>query len=135
MTASTATAAPPVGLELLLGHFDNTLGQGRKLKTPRRLVHATAALMLGLGVWAAFASVDLVVHTQGRIVPSAKQQLVQHLEGGIVSKVYVHEGDSVKAGDPLVAVSDLAASSSRGEKQARLGGLRSEEHTSELQSH
>ena len=29
----------------------------------------------------------------------------------------------LKAGDPLVAVSDLAASSSRGEKQARLGGL------------
>lgn len=122
MTTSPA-AALPAGLDLLLGHFDNTLGQGRRLKTPRRLVHATTAIVLGLGLWAAFAAVDLVVHTQGRVVPSGKQQLVQHLEGGIVSRVYVHEGDRVKAGEALVAVSDLAANSSRGEKQARLGGL------------
>jgi adhesin transport system membrane fusion protein len=87
------------------------------------LILASASACVLLVLWAAFAGVDLVVHTQGRIVPSEKQQLVQHLEGGIVSRVYVREGDAVQAGDPLVAVSALSAESSRGEKQARLSGI------------
>ena len=71
----------------------------------------------------ALAKVDRVVHTSGRVVPSSKQQLVQHLEGGIVSKVFVREGDTVVKGQSLIAVSDLQANASLGEKRARLEGL------------
>jgi membrane fusion protein, adhesin transport system len=119
-TPPTSTAAP---VDLLLSCFDSTLGQGRRLRRPRALIYAVSGLTLALLVWTALARVDLVVHTQGRIVPSGRQQLVQHLEGGILSKVFVHEGDAVTAGQPLVAVSDLQASSSRGEKGARMAGL------------
>jgi len=122
MTTATANS-PHLPVELLLSYFDNTLGQTRRLRRPRALIHAAAAVMAALLLWTALARVDLVVHTQGRIVPSGKQQLVQHLEGGILSKVFVHEGDVVTAGQPLVAVSDLQATSSRGEKGARIGGL------------
>ncbi|KQY81707.1 HlyD family type I secretion periplasmic adaptor subunit [Pelomonas sp. Root1444] len=121
MTAPPTAAAAPV--DLLLSCFDSTLGQGRRLRRPRALIYAVSGLTLALLVWTALARVDLVVHTQGRIVPSGRQQLVQHLEGGILSKVFVHEGDAVTAGQPLVAVSDLQASSSRGEKGARMSGL------------
>lgn len=110
-------------VDLLLGYFDNTLGQGRRLRRPRALIYAVTAVLAALLLWTAIAQVDLVVHTQGRIVPSGKQQLVQHLEGGILSKVFVREGDIVKAGQPLVAVSDLQAASSRGEKGERQSGL------------
>ncbi|MBZ8141345.1 secretion protein HlyD [Rubrivivax gelatinosus] len=110
-------------VDLLLANFDNTLGQGRRLRRPRAWIYGSAALALALLLWTALAVVDLVVHTTGRIVPSSRQQLVQHLEGGIVSRVFVHEGDVVKAGDALVAVSDLAANSSRGEKAARQAGV------------
>jgi len=120
---ATPTAAAPGSIDMLLAHFDNTLGHNRRLQRPRAMIYATAAGTLALALWAGFAVIDLVVHTQGRIVPSAKQQLVQHLEGGIVSKVYVREGDVVKAGAPMLAVSDLAANSSRGEKAARQSGL------------
>lgn len=112
-----------VPVDLLLGYFDNTLGQTRRLRRPRALIYAVAAICAALLLWTALANVDLVVHTQGRIVPSGKQQLVQHLEGGILSKVFVREGDVVAAGQPLVAVSDLQAASSRGEKGARMSGL------------
>ena len=115
--------ARDASVDLLLGYFDNTLGQGRRLRRPRALIYAVTAVLLALLLWTAFAQVDLVVHTQGRIVPSGKQQLVQHLEGGILSKVFVREGDIVKAGQPLVAVSDLQAASARGEKGERQSGL------------
>lgn len=123
MTANAATRDAPV--DLLLGYFDNTLGQTRRLRRPRALIYAVAGICAALALWTALARVDLVVHTQGRIVPSGKQQLVQHLEGGILSRVFVREGDVVTAGQSLVAVSDLQANSSRAEKGARLAGMAS----------
>lgn len=109
--------------QMVMSHFDADLGQGRRLRKPRALIKIIAALMLMLIVWMAVASVDRVVRTQGRIIPSGKPQLIQHLEGGIVSKVFVKEGDVVKKGQNLIAVSDLMANASRGEKSARLSGL------------
>ncbi|MCV2355707.1 HlyD family type I secretion periplasmic adaptor subunit [Paucibacter sp. B2R-40] len=110
-------------LDLLAAHFDASLGLQRRLRLPRALIYGVAFSLLALLLWMSRAEIDRVVHTQGRVIPSTKQQLVQHLEGGIVSKVFVREGDAVSAGQNLIAVSDLQASSSRGEKRARLEGL------------
>ena len=107
----------------VLGHFDGSMGHARKLRLPRLIVYSAACLVVAMVAWAVWAQVDKVVRTQGRIVPSVKPQMIQHLEGGIVSKVFVREGDVVAKGASLVAVSDLMASSSRGEKRARLNGL------------
>jgi adhesin transport system membrane fusion protein len=113
----------PSGLELALSHFDQHIGGGRRLRRPRSLLYVALAMVVALMVWMTFASVDRVVRTQGRVIPSGKPQLVQHLEGGIVSRVYVKEGDIVQKGQLLISVSDLLANSSRGEKEARLNGL------------
>lgn len=116
--------APDTGsLHRVLRHFDGPLGASRRLRKPRALLYATALATAALFAWTGVASVDRVVRTQGRVIPSGKPQLVQHLEGGIVSQVYVKEGDVVAKGQNLVAVSDLMANSSRGEKTARLNGL------------
>lgn len=122
-----ATPAPladtPNALALLQAHFDGSLGLQRQLRRPRAIVYGGALVTAAIVAWMALAQVDRVVHTSGRVVPSGKQQLVQHLEGGIVSKVFVREGDRVEKGQSLIAVSDLQANSSLGEKQARLEGL------------
>ena len=112
--------APPDAWYL---RFDGARYGGRRLRRPRGFIYVIAVLTAALLAWAATATVDRVVRSTGRIVPSGKPQLVQHLEGGIVSRVYAREGDTVQPGDNLVAVSDLAANSLRGEKQARLNGL------------
>lgn len=121
--AGDVDAGAPSPMALLAAHFDGALGLQRQLRRPRAVVYAGALVTLALAVWMATARVDRVVHTAGRVVPSGKQQLVQHLEGGIVSKVFVREGDTVAKGQILIAVSDLQANSSLGEKRARLEGL------------
>lgn len=123
MTTALAPAAPSPALALLQAHFDGALGLQRQLRRPRAIVYSGALVTVALLAWMALAQVDRVVHTSGRVVPSGKQQLVQHLEGGIVSKVFVREGDKVEKGQSLIAVSDLQANSSLGEKRARLEGL------------
>ncbi|GAA4018559.1 HlyD family type I secretion periplasmic adaptor subunit [Actimicrobium antarcticum] len=111
-------------MDMVLAPFDGALGDRRRLRLPRALLATASVLVLILMIWATLAPVDKVVRTQGRIVPSVKPQLVQHLEGGIVSTVFVREGDVVAKGASLVAVSDLMANSSRGEKRARLNGMK-----------
>ena len=56
----------------------------------------------GFGSWAAFAPIDGAAHAPGIVTVKSYKKVVQHLEGGIVSKLLVQNGDIVKAGDPLV---------------------------------
>lgn len=122
-TLPATPADTPHAMALLQAHFDGSLGLQRQLRWPRAIAYGGALITAAMVAWMALAQVDRVVHTAGRVVPSGKQQLVQHLEGGIVSKVFVREGDRVEKGQSLIAVSALLANSSLGEKRARLEGL------------
>lgn len=51
--------------------------------------------------WAYFAAIDEVTVASGKVVPSKQIQLIQNLEGGIVSKILVQQGQSVEKGDIL----------------------------------
>jgi hemolysin D len=53
-------------------------------------------------VFAYFAQMDIVVSTQGKVIPSGKSKVMQPLETGIVRTIAVHDGQSVKAGDVLL---------------------------------
>jgi adhesin transport system membrane fusion protein len=56
-----------------------------------------------------FIRVDQVITAPGKVVPSSKIKTIQHLEGGIVKRLAVKEGDAVKEGEILVEL-DLATS-------------------------
>lgn len=55
-------------------------------------------------VWASFASIDEIVRGSGKIIPSSKNQIIQNLEGGIIHKINVKQGDLVKKGDILIQI-------------------------------
>ncbi len=55
-------------------------------------------------VWAYFAEIDALTRGQGKIIPSNKIQVIQNLEGGIVSEILVEEGSKVKKGDILIKI-------------------------------
>ena len=58
------------------------------------------------GLWSGFAPLDSSSHATGFVVSASKKQIIQHKEGGIVEKIYVTEGEKVKAGSTLVQLSD-----------------------------
>ncbi len=58
----------------------------------RRLIWLCAALVLAIGVWASWATLDEVVVGDGKVVPSLSIQTIQSLEGGIIKQVLVSQG-------------------------------------------
>lgn len=61
------------------------------------------------GVWSFFAPIESAALAPGKIVSATNRKTIQHLEGGIIRKLYVKEGSVVKAGDPLVKLEDVQA--------------------------
>lgn len=57
-------------------------------------------------VWAGLTNINEVARTPGEVVPQGYQQTVQHLEGGMVAAINVHEGDVVEEGQVLVTLND-----------------------------
>lgn len=57
-------------------------------------------------VWSGLTNINEIARTPGEVVPSGYQQTVQHLEGGIVKAINVHEGEIIKAGQTLVTMDD-----------------------------
>lgn len=52
-------------------------------------------------MWAGFAWVDEIVRAEGQIISASRPQIIQNLEGGILSELLVKEGDIVERGDVL----------------------------------
>ena len=65
--------------------------------------------MLCLAIWAAIAPLDGAVLASGSFVATGQNKEVQHLEGGIVRKMMVREGEIVDEGNVLVELDDTQA--------------------------
>lgn len=63
----------------------------------------------GFGLWAFTAPLAAAVIAQGSFMATGRNQIVQHLEGGIIETIYVREGDSVQAGDGILSLDQTAA--------------------------
>lgn len=93
--------------------------------------------LLGLVVfiaWATFAILDEVTVGTGKITPSTHAQVIESLDGGIVSALMVKEGDIVEHGQMLARLDPTRFQSNYGEAAARVRALRasSERLRSEL---
>lgn len=65
-----------------------------------------AVLVAGVGGWAETAEISGAVIAQGSLVVATSVKKVQHLTGGIVGEVRVHDGDPVEAGEIVVRLDD-----------------------------
>ncbi|MCE4058295.1 HlyD family type I secretion periplasmic adaptor subunit [Pseudomonas sp. Au-Pse12] len=83
----------------------------------RLTIWGIIAFFLFLMLWANFAVIDEVTKGEGKAIPSSKVQKIQNLEGGIVSELYVKEGQVVEAGAPLIRLDDTRFQSNVGETE------------------
>jgi HlyD family secretion protein len=97
-------------------------------RTPFRRIRWLAGTAFGLvvvfiggfGAWSAVAPLESAAIAVGSVEAETSRKTVQHLEGGIVIKILVKDGDVVKAGQPLIQLDDTKA---RASAQALRGQL------------
>jgi len=77
-------------------------------------------------VWATVGVLDVVSVAMGEVIPSSQVKTVQHLEGGIVREIMVREGETVKKGQPLIALESTASGADLGELKVRTTSLKIE---------
>ena len=86
-----------------------------------RLAFVVVAALLG---WAALAHVDEVTRGDGKVIPSRQLQVVQSLDGGVVTEILVREGQVVEAGQMLLRLEEIRANSGVRESAAQGFALR-----------
>jgi HlyD family type I secretion membrane fusion protein len=65
----------------------------------------------GFGAWAGLAPLASAALATGTVRAESNRKTVQHLEGGIIAELLVHEGDRVTAGQTLVRLDTTSAGS------------------------
>ncbi|MDV5061921.1 HlyD family type I secretion periplasmic adaptor subunit, partial [Vibrio diabolicus] len=79
-------------------------------RKPILLGVVTLSIFLGgLVYWAATAKLESAAIAYGDLSVLTKRQEIQHLEGGIIEKLYVQEGDLVEKGQLLIQLSKRQA--------------------------
>jgi adhesin transport system membrane fusion protein len=86
---------------------------------PRVFIWSMLGFILVALLWAALAQVDEETRGQGKVVASQQNQHIQSLDGGVVSKILVHEGQVVQKGQLLLRIDNTRFVSSLNENQAQ----------------
>lgn len=68
------------------------------------LLLTIVAFLVVAFLWAMFTELDEVTRGQGKVVPSSSLQVVESLEGGVVTEIRVRQGERVAAGDILMVL-------------------------------
>jgi hemolysin D len=93
---------------------------------PSPLGRAIGATLLAVFVlalaWASLGHVDIVATATGKIIPTGHSKVIQPFETGVVRAILVANGQSVKAGDPLI---ELDTTINEGETNHLKGDLQS----------
>ena len=84
------------------------LGNANPVSSVRRHLTLLSVVIMTTSflAWAGVSEIDQHVRATGRVVPAGNARTVQHLEGGIILKILVAEGDEVKAGEPLFQIAN-----------------------------
>lgn len=84
------------------------------------LIWLMAVFLLAFIGWAALFDIDQSVRAQGSVVPSARTQVVQAVEGGVLRKLMVQEGDKVEAQQILALLEEDRSKAAVGEVRSKL---------------
>ncbi|WP_295009522.1 HlyD family type I secretion periplasmic adaptor subunit [uncultured Dechloromonas sp.] len=89
----------------------------------RVLLRSIAVVLAVFVLWAAVAQLDEVTRGDGKVIPSRQVQVLQSIDGGLVSEILVREGDVVQQNQLLIKIDETRFVSSVKENQAQYLGL------------
>ncbi len=90
------------------------------LPSPAWIIWGSLLLFAAFYLWASNFELDEVTTGPGTIIPSAREQIIQSLEGGILHELTVHEGDIVEQGQELAQLDRTKTESVLDEARSRL---------------
>lgn len=86
-----------------------------------RVLVRSLLIVFSLSVmWAAVATFDEITKGEGKVIPSRQLQILQSLDGGIVSEIAVQEGQIVESGQTLLKIDPTRFESSVRESNAQV---------------
>jgi len=89
----------------------------------RALLYTIVLVVISFIVWAYFAKLDERTLATGKVIPSMRIQEIQNLEGGILRKLSVREGDVVNKNQVLMQIDDTGFLSKYKENSAKYYAL------------
>ncbi len=95
----------------------------RDMDRPGWVIRIVGLIVLAFLLWAAIARVDEIVRSDGQMISSSRPQIVQNLEGGILSELLVHEGQEVAQGQVLARLQGTEFRTSADDLQEKLDAL------------
>ncbi len=90
----------------------------------RAVIWGCLALVLAFLLWAGLAEIDEVARGEGKVIPASQVQVIQNLDGGIVSELLVREGSIVEMGQVLLRLDPTRFTSNLKESEAQITSLR-----------
>ncbi len=109
MQAGTVEAKPVLGTPFYIGMFIILVFFG------------------GFMAWSALAPLESAAIAVGEVSVETKRRTIQHLEGGIVGKILVHDGDVVEAGQVLIQLDETQPRANLSLLQARYDATKAHE--------
>ncbi len=94
------------------------------MATSRMLIWGSALAIIGFVVWADWAELDQITRTSGQVISSSRNQVIQVMEGGVLSELPVREGSPVKRGQRLARFDHTKAEASYLESAAKSAALK-----------
>jgi len=101
--------------------------QGAEIAAPAHARWTLRAAVVGISLligWSAVSKIDQVTRAPAQIIAAAKTQIIQSPESGVMTRLHVHEGDAVKAGELLVTLEKERAQAAVSDSSAKVAALK-----------
>lgn len=96
------------------------------LQPPQRARWSIRVMVFGLVLlllWSYLGTIDQVTRAQAQIIASARTQLVQSSDGGVLTQLHVKEGDVILAGQLLATLQKERAAAAVSDSRAKVAAL------------
>lgn len=87
------------------------------------IYYSVIILIILIVAWAHMSKIEEVTHGEGKVIPSSRVKIIQSLDGGIISKIYIKDGELVKKDQVLIKLDDTRFGADYNQNNAQLISL------------